>query len=202
MTTTQLWIAGVGTLAIFSFLYKENPVYRFFEYLLVGAGSAHLIVNTYHNYIRPTVANTIIKDGNYAMLVPIALGLMMYTRYIPALGHFSRIPMAFWLGIGSGYLLAYNPGPFIGQLTASFWKPNSFNNILSAVLLVATLLYFIFTVGPRSKGWKAYSAISVVGRTGIMVALGAAFGSTVMARLSNLLGRVQFILIDWLKVAQ
>jgi hypothetical protein len=201
MSTTQLWIAGIGTLAIFSFLYKENPIYRFFEFLLVGAGSAHLLVNTYHNYIRPTVANTILRDGNYWMIIPILFGLMMYTRYIPGLGHLSRIPMAFWLGIGSGYLLAYNPGPFIGQLTASFWKPNSFNNVLSAVLLISTLLYFIFTVGPHSRGWKAYSVVSVIGRTGIMVALGAAFGSTVMARMSNLLGRVQFLLIDWLKIA-
>ena len=45
-------------------------------------------------------------------------------------------------------------------------------------------------------------AVSRVGIWFLMIAFGASFGYTVMGRLSLLIGRVQFLLFEWLKLPQ
>ena len=61
---------------------------------------------------------------------------------------------------------------------------------------MTTLVYFFFTL--EKKGVQG--AVSKVGRYVMMIAFGAAFGNTVMARVSLFLGRMQFLLGDWLKM--
>ncbi len=198
MNTATIWISAFFTLAIFSFLVKENVFYRFAEHVYVGCASGNLIVTTYHNYLRPTVANDLAQNGQWHLIVPIAIGLLMYTRFSPRASQWSRIPMAFWLGMSSGLTLAYTPAPFIGQITASFLSLNSVNNVFFLLGLLGTLAYFFFTVNEKNPLHVPYKVTSSIGRWTMMIALGAAFGSTVMARFSLLLGRMQFLLGDWL----
>ncbi len=200
MNTITIWIAAFFTLAVFSFLYKETPLYRFAEHVYVGTASGHLIVTTYYNFIRPTVANDIVKEHQWLLIIPILIGLLIYTRYIPSISYMSRIPMAFWMGMVSGYTLTYFPAPFIGQVTSSFLRLDNINNIIFTVGLLGTLVYFCFTIGPSHKLYPGQRIGSVIGRWTMVIALGAAFGSTVMARFSLLLGRLQFLLGDWLHI--
>jgi hypothetical protein len=59
---------------------------------------------------------------------------------------------------------------------------------------VSTLIYFYF-----SKPHKGVlGGIATLGIWFIMVSFGAHFGYTVMARVSLLIGRVQFLVITWL----
>jgi hypothetical protein len=197
-----VWVAALLTLALYSFLYRENPIYRFAEFLYVGLGAGHGIVVTVDNYIRPTIKNTLIRDGRWIYLVPIIIGLLIYTRYIKSIAYFSRWTMAFFLGVGSGVVLTRDFKPFFtSQITATFrplWVAGrlstSLNNILLVVGVIATLSYFFFT--SRRTGFLDYSAR--LGRWVMMLAFGAAFGNTVMARVSLFLGRVQFLLGEWL----
>ncbi len=200
MGTVTVWIAAFFTLAIFSFLYKETVLYRFAEHVYVGTASGHLIITTYYNFIRPTVVNDLGREKQWSVLIPIVIGFLIYTRYIPSLSYFSKIPMAFWMGMASGYTLAYFPAPFIGQVTASFLSLDSINNVIFIVGLLGTLVYFFFTIGSDHKLYRFQKVGSTIGRWTMVVALGAAFGSTVMARFSLLLGRLQFLLGEWLHV--
>jgi hypothetical protein len=80
-------------------------------------------------------------------------------------------------------------GGFWGVLGA--WSP-----ILALVGVVCVLIHFLFSV--EHKG-----PVRVASRTGItflMIAFGAGFGYTVMARMSLLIGRVTFLLKEWLHV--
>jgi hypothetical protein len=66
--------------------------------------------------------------------------------------------------------------------------------LLAGVL--STLVYFFFS--REHKG-----ILGSVARTGVfylMIAFGASFGYTVMARISLLFGRLHFILHDWIRV--
>ena len=45
----QIWIAGFLTLCIFSFLYKDNPFYRFAENLYAGLSFGYYIGLIYNN---------------------------------------------------------------------------------------------------------------------------------------------------------
>ena len=40
----RLWMGGLLTLMIFSFLYKDNPFYKFAEHLFVGVSAAYAMV--------------------------------------------------------------------------------------------------------------------------------------------------------------
>ena len=70
----------------------------------------------------------------------------------------------------------------------------SFSNIIMVVGVIATLSYFFFSL--EHKG--ALGKVAKIGIWYIMLAFGAAFGYTVMARISLLIGRLQFLLHDWL----
>ena len=75
--------------------------------------------------------------------------------------------------------------------------PTAYVVVLLAVLLVGTvfaLIYFFFSVPHRGPiGHMASAGIWIM-----MIGFGASFGYTVMARLSLLIGRVFFLLKDWL----
>ena len=59
---------------------------------------------------------------------------------------------------------------------------------------VCALIYFFFSVPHRGPiGGMATAGIWIM-----MIGFGASFGYTVMARLSLLIGRVLFLLKDWL----
>jgi hypothetical protein len=61
---------------------------------------------------------------------------------------------------------------------------------------MASLFYFFFS--KEHKGW--FGAASRYGIFILMVAFGAAFGYTVMGRIALLIGRIEFLLHNWLQV--
>ena len=73
-----------------------------------------------------------------------------------------------------------------------------FENFLIVLMVFTALFYFFFSV--EHKG--VFGATAKFGSWVIMVAFGAQFGFTVMARVSLLIGRIQFLLGDWLGLVQ
>jgi hypothetical protein len=89
---------------------------------------------------------------------------------------------------------------FLPQLTATMgpFGPDLSGAITQAVLLVGvfcTVVFFFFSL--EHKG--AVGGISRIGIVFIMVAFGASFGYTVMARVSLLIGRFQYLIYDWFR---
>jgi len=201
MSSTQIWIAALGTLALFSFLYKENPVYRAVEHAFIGLSAAHVVIMNIDNYIRPIWRDEIAK-GSYSLVIPFLLGLLVYTRYSKGISWVARIPISMTVGYGVGYVLSYEPLPFLRQVTDNFIKFSgkttgaTINNILFFVLSMSAVLYFFFTIS-RDK-YLPMQWLGTLGRFTIVMALGASYGNTVQGRISLLLGRLQFLLKDWL----
>ncbi|QUL98312.1 MAG: hypothetical protein IMF26_09845 [Candidatus Fermentithermobacillus carboniphilus] len=200
--TVELTIGAIGTLAVFSFLYKENLAYRYMEHIYIGLAAAHGAVLTFHNQLKPLFLKQIGAQGQYSLLIPVAMGLLLYLRYGPKEWVWiSRLPMAFWVGYNAGYTLAYDPKVLLGQITGTFLKfsaktvGESINNILFVLICVFTLVYFMFTLKREGQVMKGISAFT---RYAFMVALGVGFSNGIMARVSLFLGRVQFLLGDWL----
>ena len=67
----------------------------------------------------------------------------------------------------------------------------AFNNLLSAVMVICVLLYFTFTVRQTHPVWKP---INVFARYTMMAGFGAAYGYTILTRMSLYIGRCQFLL--------
>ena len=81
------------------------------------------------------------------------------------------------------------------------WVPQAILIFGAAVALIGTvavLFYFFFSLEHKRTG----KTVSKIGVLFLMVSFGASFGYTVMGRVSLLIGRVQFLLYDWLKIAR
>ena len=71
-----------------------------------------------------------------------------------------------------------------------------FDVLVVLIGVVSVLVYFFFSV----EHTGVVGGVSKVGIYFLMVAFGASFGYTIMARLSLLIGRISFLLEDWLKI--
>ncbi len=64
----QIFLAGVSTLAIYSFLYRENQFYRFFEHLFIGIATGYIIVATINQFLWPQVLKPLLGADRIAFL--------------------------------------------------------------------------------------------------------------------------------------
>jgi hypothetical protein len=199
------WMATGLTLFIFSFLLKDNPLFKLAEHLYVGVSVGYTIVKAYDTVIVHLIVKPIVEQGEIALLIPVAIGLLMLTRYVPKAAWMSRYAFAFIVGLGAGLAIPRTISSFIlkqiedtvrpllsmanGHLTFSMNVLDPASNINAVIILVgvsSVLFYFFFSIEHAGPG-------KVVARTGIMflmIAFGAAFGYTVMARMSLLIGRL------------
>ena len=199
-----IWMGAFVTFAIYSFLYKDNPFYKIAEQIFVGLSAGYWFIYTIFNILLPNLYDPLVKDfsQNWIKIIPAILGVMMLFRLIKGAEWFSRYPISLMIGTTAGIgFVRYLKSDVINQVTATMINPFIGGDwvVVSGRLLlvigtITGLIYFYF-----SKPHKG--ALGVAARTGIyflMVSFGAAFGYTAMARISLLIGRLQFLLGDWL----
>ncbi len=195
-TNMGVWIAAIATVGIMSFAFKDNPLYRLVENLYVGVSAGHAIVLGYMN-IRDQGWTPMVQKGQWNILVPMILGILLYTRYNKKLSWMSRYPMALMVGIGTGLAIRGTVGSqIVSQIRSTILPLNSVNNWIIIIGTLGTLAYFFFSV--EHKG--AVKGVSTFGRYVLMVSFGAAFGSTVMGRMALFIGRLQFLYANWLGI--
>jgi hypothetical protein len=205
-TVLGAWVATGLTLFIFSFLYKDNPLFKLAEHLYVGVSVGYTIVKAYDTVIVHLIVKPIFEQGEYALLIPVAIGMLMLTRYVPKAAWLSRYAFAFIVGVGSGLAIPRTISSFILRQIEDTVRPllslaggdgvtfsmnllnpsSSINVIIILIGVISVLFYFFFSIEHSGPG-------KVVAKTGVMflmIAFGAAFGYTVMARMSLLIGRL------------
>lgn len=193
-------MAATFTLMVYSFFYRENKAYRFAEHVFIGLAVAHGTV-TSSKYVWDTALSPLITKGDMFWVLPIIVGLLYCFFFSKKHFWVYRIPVSTVVGTGIGLGMAgLIRSQFIDQIIATIALPNvkatliegsnPINALIIAIGTLGTLFFFIFT-SPQ-KGPLLYA--SHIGRWTMMVAFGAAFGFTVMARMSLLIGRLQFLL--------
>ena len=203
MSTVETWVAAFLTLCVFSFLYRDNPFYRFAEHLFVGAAAGYLLAVQYQNVIVPNVIGPLQSHNRTALsvtltLIPAMLGFLMLARVNTKTAGWARWAIAFYVGVYSGIAVpGYLQAQIFAQLSDAV-KPfgagwAAVNSALVLIGFLTVLAYFFFSA--PHKG--IHGAGARVGIWFLMVAFGASFGYTVMARVSLLIARVQFLLRDW-----
>lgn len=225
-TDISIIVAGIATLAIFSFIIKENWFYRIFEHLFVGLAAGWGIVVTVKNFLWPVILSPMLgfdivqyPDGTsseqynpyyYLYLLPMAFGLLYYTAYSRKYSWLSKLVIGVSLGASAGLAFQGFFNQMLPQLESSF-KPlivfsdqavKTFSSIdwfasFSNLLFVFTLLSVMYYFFFTIRSPKGLSKISVSGRYLMMICFGAYFGSTVMARMALLVERLQFLLGPW-----
>ena len=82
------------------------------------------------------------------------------------------------------------------DLTGAIAWGETFGTLVILVGVLSGLVYFFFS--KEHKG--VFGATAKVGTWFLMITFGASFGYTVMSRMSLLIGRVDFLLGDWLGI--
>lgn len=205
-TILGAWVATGLTLFIFSFLYKDNPLFKLAEHLYVGVSVGYTIVKAYDTVIVHLIVKPIFEQGEFTLLIPVVIGLLMLTRYAPKAAWMSRYAFAFIVGVGSGLAIPRTISSFILKQIEDTVRPllsltsndgitfsmnllNPASNLNAIIILIgvsSVLFYFFFSIEHHGPG-------RMVARTGViflMISFGAAFGYTVMARMSLLIGRL------------
>ena len=211
MDVLGVWVAAFLTLAVFSFLYKDNPVLRFAESLFAGVSLGYYVTVAVDQTLKPNLFLPLSKSfaENGDLLVAGVLGALLYMRYVPRIGWVARYGLAVYVSYYIGVEFTRKiPGEVMPQMArtiqplnqwsfaslSAFLTSPSFLSLLAIVGTYSVLVYFFFSreQGPVTK------RISRVGVWFLMVSFGAAFGFTVMGRVALLIGRLNFLLLDWL----
>ncbi|MCB5234233.1 MAG: hypothetical protein LHW60_03160 [Candidatus Cloacimonetes bacterium] len=203
MTVLGVWIAAFFTLSIFSFLYKDNPFYKFAEQVFVGLSAAYWLVYIFYSIMMPNLFSKLADDfsGNMILLIPAALGILMLMRLFPKTQWLSRYPLAIMVGTTAGIsLLRHMKSDILQQVAATMINPFSgtASEIIGKLLLIIGTLTGIYFFYFSKKQEGIYKVPAKIGTWFLMVSFGATFGYTVMARISLLIGRLEFLLGDWL----
>lgn len=195
-------IAAILTLGIFSFLYKDNFLYKIAEYMFIGTSAGYLLSVTYNNIIKTNVYQPLVSaTPDYSVLIPTFMGLLMLTMLVPSLSVLSRIPISYVVGFGAGAgAMASIQTDIIPQIYATMLPITginlvSLNNFLIILGVVCSLIYFFFSTEHKGLIFGTGSQIGIIY---LMITFGAQFGTTIMGRIQLLINRCEFLLRDWL----
>jgi hypothetical protein len=208
-----VWIGAILTLGIFSFLYKDNPFYKFSEALFVGVSAGYWFVVTFWQYFLPKLIDNLVLaytvltvegkiDYHWVYLLGGGLGVLMLLRLLPNVGWLSRWSLAFIVGTTAGlqftrYLESNGIIQVKGTILPLIVGGSLNTTIGNIVIVVGTfcgLIYFFFS--KEHKG--AFGGAARVGVWFLMITFGALFGYTVMSRMSLLIGRMYYLFSNWL----
>ncbi len=214
----EITVAGVSTVAIYTFLYRENSFYRIFEHFFIGIATSIGVMKAFRDFLWPQFFKPLLgydrvlfPDGTYAeayntlnllYLLPMFFGLLYYFILSRKLSWIAQLPIGLSLGVGAGLEFKGFFNEMMPQLYDSF-RPlyvqsdlyGTFTNIVFVFTLITALSYFFFTFQRKSGGVIEKSAN--IGRLMMMGCFGAFFGSTIMARMALLVERLQFLINQW-----
>jgi len=192
-------MAALLTIAVFSFMYKDNPLYKFAEHVFVGIAAGYVVAIEYQNVFLPNLWRPL-THGHYVLIIPFVLGVLMFSRFTSRFNWLSRWAIGLMVGTFSGLaIIGFAQGDLVAQIQANMVPLrahsliDTFSNVIIVVGLLASLVYFFFS--KEHKG--ALGASARLGIWFLMVSFGASYGFTVMARISLLIGRLLFLMIDW-----
>lgn len=99
-TDIGVWIAAFFTIAATSYVFKDNPVFKFAEHTFVGAAAGYTVAYNL-NQLR-VVGLEPMMAGMYQYIIPIILGLTVYFQYHRKYYWVARYGIAFMTGQGMG----------------------------------------------------------------------------------------------------
>ncbi|MFM8639652.1 MAG: hypothetical protein ACKOEL_03330 [Planctomycetota bacterium] len=219
--TVGVWIAALMTLAVLSFLWRDNPVYKLAESIVVGVSAGYVmstavwssLVDQVFGKLAPGLTKEWLSPGltvtetDWWALVPLVLGMLLLCRLSAKLSWVGMFPLAFVVGVFSGWrFVQYVESDLLAQVATMFaplYVPGptaaaTVGGTLCAVLVLvgvlSVLAYFFFSL--EHKG-----PVGGAARLGIwylMITFGASFGLTVMGRIALFAARCEFLFDDWL----
>jgi hypothetical protein len=206
-TVIGTWIAAFLTIGILTFLYRDNIVYKISESIFVGVSAGYWFITLFWDNLYKKFWVVGVQQGEHLLWGGVILGVIMLFRLSRKIGWVARWPLSFIVGAVAGlYMMIYfnsnamiQVSKTVSGVVDSIGSGAAYQivgNILIALGVFTGLSYFYFSKEHRG----AFGLSAKIGIWFIMITFGAAFGYTVMSRMSLLIGRIDFLLSDWLKL--
>jgi hypothetical protein len=207
------------TLAIFSFLYRDNPVYKLAEHLFIGIGTAWYTMEYYKSgvqsalveYFRDGVHKLHATGPDAAMVLggyPISpawalawrslalvLSIMLLWRLVRRDAWISRWPLALIVGIYAALkMTGETQARLVQQIRETMvavWHPGATPmDITVNLVLVIGLICILAHFIFTFRRARVLGGMSRVGVVVLMLAFGARFGFAILGRIALLIERV------------
>jgi hypothetical protein len=187
-----------------SFLYKQNPLFRFATATVVGAGVGHTTVIAL-NSINSLVISPMLA-GSLVSVIALIAGLTLYAQFIKPINYLPRYGMA----VIVGSFIGLNVGPeiasrFLKQL-GNVSKPlvgatpfDTFNQIMVTVFVLSVILYFIFTT-KLTPPKAIFGPIQKIARFSLSISFGYTVSTYVLSRYSQAIDRFIWLFFTWLNL--
>lgn len=217
--TIGVWVAALLTLAVYTYLAGNNPLYLLVQHVFVGMAVGYAVVVVWHSLLAPRVAQFMSAPSSYwHYVVFLVLGLALLSRAFPRFSWLGDVPLAYLFGVGAALSIAGAiAGSLIPQTEASMVPllpayygggtigvAYALDRALVSLGAIAVLAYFYFGAKKQEGVRRVWSSVvgiwSGAGRWLIIVVFGALFASVAVGRIALLIGRLHFLLGDWLKL--
>jgi len=200
----QVSIVAILYLGVLSYLFKApNPFYDLVEAIFIGVGTGNIVLVTL-NTINTTGIKAIMA-GRFLMIIPVIVGLLMFTRLTKEYAWMSRYSVSIMVGVGLGVLIV--PAikvSLLTQLIATIEPLTKITDvgsfITSIVLLIgvaSSLGYFIFTAGKLEEN-KGFDLFKKCGLVFLFVAMSTAYSSELTGAISTTAFIIRHIIVEWI----
>lgn len=96
------WLAIFLTFAILSFLYKDNPVYKFAEHLFIGISIGYVVTQQIYNTVLPKLVEQIGQGKWWYWFAVLLSGLLLSKAVTRRHAWLARFPIAFVVAFYAG----------------------------------------------------------------------------------------------------
>ena len=215
-------IAALLTVMVFSYLLKDNLLFRFAVYLFIGAASGYAGSIAWHNVLVPGLIEPFISRGLAGILetgsivtliIPWLLVITLLLKVSPLTSRYGGLPLALMVGVGAAVVVggaitgtvipqslaamdSLSPAE-VAPLTGETGFERVINVLIMLVGTVTTLSYFRFSARRAPTGKVDLSPfmewVSIVGRLFIAVTFGVMYAGALAATIVILAERLQFL---------
>ena len=195
------------TLAVFSYIWGDNAVFRVVTHLFIGVTAGYVTIMVIQNVILPHMVFPFVEGDRNAKIFAILfliLGALMLTKISPRLTNLGNPAIAYVVGVGAATAIG---GAVVGtlfpQTSVSMRLFTTQDNPLNALVILGgtltTLLYFHFGVRRKNKEGTAtqrpvwLETIGNIGQFFIAVTFAALFSGVYLAAMTALIERMSFL---------
>ncbi len=207
-------ISFLLTVMVLSYLFGDNPLFRFATHVFVGVSAGYVAVVAFYQVILPYLVFPLwnapmIEKG--LLLIPLILSALMLMKISPRLGWLGGPAVAYLVGVSAAVAIG---GAVLGTIfpqTAAAIEPfdildpnqvnpveSLFNGLVMLVATIGTLAYFHFGARRQADGsTKRNGLIEVfawVGRLFVALTFGVLFAGVYTAALTALIERIHSLL--------
>jgi hypothetical protein len=190
-TISMLLSSGI-MIMMWTYLYKENPIYKISEAILIGTSAGFYTIVGFQSIYKGNIVQLL--QGDLSQIVGFVLLVLLFCTFIPNLRWLSRIPMTFLIIVSMSVTAAGSiPATFIGQSVATFTSLTDINGVIKALAVLTVLFYFIFSI--EHKGTAG--GVARVGRLFLIAGLGGQYSYFVTTRITRWLNGLNLYVLPY-----